>query len=169
MILLVSGSTNSESTNRRLLDAIKRHFITYEFSLSLELSLLPLFRVEDDNKRHSEIVLKWREQVAASKAIIISSPAYLKNIPAALKNAFEWLKSSGEMAHKAVFVITFTPHSPRGAEALQSIIWSLQALEARIVGKCQLYQTDLVLDHSGRLNGAVAIEWIEEALKMLTA
>lgn len=112
--------------------------------------------------------MQWRAQVAASRCVIISTPEYLHNIPAVLKNGLEWLKSTGELHSKPVLPITFTPHPPRGEDAMMSLRKSLQALEARIAVELPLYQHTLPKnpDGSWRLEGEV-LEWLATALEML--
>ena len=78
-----------------------------------------------------------------SDAVIITTPEYIHNLPALLKNALEWLTTSGELAQKRVLAMTFTPHSPRGEKAMQSLLWSLQALDANVVVQLPLYQNEI--------------------------
>ena len=112
-----------------------------------------MFMAEDDHGPWPEDVIAWRGAVAAADAVIICTPAYLLNVPAVLKNALEWLTTSGELYNKPVLALTYTPAEPRGEEALQSLIWSLQALRARVIGQCQLFQNTLIAGMEGQLDG----------------
>lgn len=143
-VLCCCGSIRASSSNYRLLQSIQHSFPQYEWRY-FPLGRLPMFQPELDQAPWPEPVLSWRQEVERAKAVIVSTPAYLENIPAAVKNALEWLTTSGELAGKPVLPITFSPHPPRGQTAMQSMCWSLQALEARIIGQLPLYQNELEL------------------------
>ena len=102
-------------------------------------------------------------------AIIISTPAYLLNIPAMLKNALEWLTTSGELEGKRVLPITFTPHPPRGERAMQSLIWSLQALNAHVVTKLALFQSEVKFSDGGEILDVETRDILREAIRLLTS
>lgn len=167
-ILSVSGSPRAESSNIQLLEAIHSHF---RFSGSVHPSLinLPLFDPILDQHPWPDLILKWRNTVKKADAIIISTPVYLYNIPAVLKNALEWLTTSGEMDGKPVLPITYTPYAPRGEKSMQSLLWSLTALNARIVTSLPLYKMELEIDDKGKLKGAESLEMLESAITLLNS
>ena len=168
MILQVNGSTGAQSSNGALLEAIRAEFPHLVFQKSINLGLLPLFAATNDRPPYNPSVLEWKSQVLRAHALLICTPAYLENIPAALKNAFEWLKSSGELDAKAVLAMTYTPHPPRGERALRSMLWSLQALNARVVAQLPLFANELSINNSGRLRGTESITMLKEGLQLLT-
>lgn len=142
-ILTLSGSSRSNSSNVQLLESLswlmpKKSFLYYR-----SLHLLPLFQAEQDAAPWSAEVIAFRKAVAVADAVIISTPEYIHNMPAQLKNALEWLTSSGELVGKAVLPITYTPHEPRGERAMQSLLWCLEALDARVVTSLSLYQNSI--------------------------
>lgn len=167
-VLCISGSAASPSSNARLLEAMAVSFPEKGLTLDHLLRKLPLYKPELDKAPLPEIAEQWRSQVAAARAVIISTPEYLHNIPAVLKNGLEWLKSSGELYSKPVLPITFTPHPPRGEHAMESLRKSLLALEARIVVELPLYQNAIPKNPDGscRLEGEV-LEWLEAGMEML--
>ncbi len=168
MIVLISGSSSAQSSNTRLLKAIAVRFRNLDFTLAKDLGSLPVFTVQKDRAPWPEEVASWRSLIGNASHVIISTPAYLQNIPAVLKNALEWLTTSGELHDKPVLAMTYTPVEPRGAEAMQSLLWSLTALNARVVAQCALYQTDVQIDKMEMLIGDEGILMIEEALGLLT-
>lgn len=159
-ILTISGSAREDSLNVRLLEALPVLFPKYNFQYYPAIGDLPLFKAPLDQHPWPPAVLNWRAAVAACDALMITSPEYLHNLPALIKNALEWLTSSGELLQKRVLPITFTPHPPRGEKAMQSLLWSLTALDARIVGQLDLYQSAIQFE-----NGVIQME--EESLEML--
>ena len=108
-----------------------------------------------------------REALADATGVIISTPAYLHNLPGVLKNALDWLASSGELYDKPTLVFTLTPTAPRGERARQSLLWSLEALNARVVAEAGLYQSELQLQEGKIVPGSPYRELLEEALRLL--
>lgn len=167
MILTISGSAQLSSTNTNLLKALSNLLPDKTFVHYAELINLPLFQVEKNQSPFPDEVLKWREVVKSADAVIISTPEYVHNIPAVLKNALEWLTASGELHEKKVLAITYVPASPRGEHAMQSLVWSLQAMKATVVATLPLYQTGLsVVD--GKIAGKEEdVELLKEAIGLL--
>ena len=140
-ILMISGSSRADSLNVTLLKELPQRFKKHKFQF-FDISELPLFTDQGDGLHYPKVVMEWRHAIEATDLLMICTPEYIHNIPAALKNALEWITQSGELAFKQVLPITYTPSPPRGEKAIQSLLWSLQALDARIVGQLDLYQSD---------------------------
>ncbi|NNF35401.1 MAG: NAD(P)H-dependent oxidoreductase [Saprospiraceae bacterium] len=168
-IIALSGSSRPDSSNEMFLKAIKFLCPQQQVIYYNVIHDLPLFRPEKDRYPWPDKVLSWRTEIQLADAVIISTPEYIHNIPAALKNAMEWLTSSGEMMDKRVLPITFTPHPPRGEKAMQSLLWSLTALKARIVTQLPLYQSEVDFDSNGRIINEEIREILEEAILMLVS
>lgn len=166
-ILLISGSSRTSSSNTKLLNGIVQLFPKVNCTIYGKLDQLPLFKAEDDKFPWPKSVIDWREKLSATDAVIISTPEYLHNIPALLKNAFEWIATSGELVGKPVLPITFTPQEPRGEKAMESLCWSLGALDARIVVQLPLFQNQVQFDEDHSLNKNESYEMLEEAMNLL--
>ena len=167
-ILLVNGSSRVDGSNARLLQGIVQHFSAKDFTLASDLSMLPLFNANDSIAPLSYNIKEWKNAVSSHEAIVISTPVYIHNIPAVLKNALEWTTASGEFCGKPILPITYTPHAPRGEKAMQSLLWSLQALDTNIVASLHLYKNEISTDDLGHLQGDQnTIDLLGEALKLL--
>jgi len=166
-ILTISGSSRSESSNAKLLDALPKLFPADSISRYTTLDQLPVFAAQLDRHPWPEGVLRWREALQDADAVIICTPEYLHNLPAQIKNALEWLASSGELVQKRVAAITFTPNPPRGEKAMQSLRWSLQALDARVEIELDLYQKELSFDADGAILEEDAVSILEEMMLVL--
>ena len=166
-VLTISGSTRAASSNTALLDAFPQFFPEVSFERYKTIHQLPLFQVALDAAPWPPTVVEWRQSLQLADAIIICTPAYLYNIPAILKNALEWTSTSGELANKPVLALTFTPHPPRGEKAMQSLLWTLQALNARVVGSLALYQQGIQLSEGKLVTDEETRELLEEAIKLL--
>lgn len=165
-ILCISGSSREESSNIHFLKLLSDEFPDKLIRYSHIIHDLPLFRPENDTSVVTEIVQTWRNLVKESNAVIISTPEYLYNLPASIKNALEWLTTSGELDGKKVLPITFTPHAPRGENAMIALLWSLNALNANVVVQLPLYKLDLYTED--KLFKKEEQELLKEALKLLT-
>ncbi len=166
-IITISGSSRSGSSNITLLKSLELIAPAHDFRHYPEIIRLPLFQAENDVPPWNEEVIKWRLAVEKADAVIISTTEYLHNIPAVLKNALEWLTTSGEMMNKRVLPIAFTPHPPRGEKAMQSLIGSLSALNARIVTQLPLYQSEIEFDKKGLILNYEIREILIEAISLL--
>ncbi|MFK8162639.1 MAG: NADPH-dependent FMN reductase [Lewinella sp.] len=150
MLLLVSGSPHPDSANTRFLTGIGK-LSGKTCVVASYLPDLPIFQPNRDRAPWPETVLRWRKDLAIADAVIISTPAYLHNLPGVLKNALDWLASSGEFDAKPTLVFTFTPSPPRGDRARQSLLWSLDALNARVVAESAFYQQQVNFTDEGEI------------------
>lgn len=166
LLCTISGSARPDSSNRRLLNALPTLLPQHEV-IGGRIHALPLFLDGQDHAPWPVEVLAWRAALQRCDAVVVSTPAYLHNMPASLKNALEWIASSGELVDKPVLPITLTPHPPRGDRAMQSLCWSLQALNARVVTQLSLYNRDLSYDIKGVLEPSEGQELLSAALHIL--
>ncbi len=140
-VVTFSGSPRQSSSNSKLLHKISalRNDIDWQFT---DLpSRLSLYFPQRNVSPWPNEVIEWRQLIKEADAIVISTPEYLHNLPANLKNALEWLTTSGKLMSKPVLPITFTPHPPRGEKAMKSLLWSLEALDVRVIASLDLYQS----------------------------
>src|SRR5690554_2547391 len=143
-IFAISGSASEKGSNYFLLEAMKVLFEgEHEIHIFDALADFPLFSPKRLEHEIPEIVKDFKKQVLLDDAIIISTPEYTHNIPAVLKNMIEWCTHSGEFSDKKIIPITFTPHEPRGEYAMQSLLFSLNAIEANVIVQIPLYKTDV--------------------------
>lgn len=163
----ISGSSRVESRNIRLLETLSTIGSQHDFVRLAIIEQLPMFKVELDCHPLPPAVLAWREALTKVDALIICTPEYLHNLPALVKNALEWLVTSGELVGKPVLPITFTPNPPRGERTMQSLTWSLQALDAKIVTQLSLYQKDIVVNELGEIEEGEAVNWLKTAIELL--
>lgn len=143
-IYAISGSASMDSSNRKLLVALLSEFKDFSFDIDIQLIRMPLYTPERDHITAHEAVVEFRNHITQADIIMISTPEYLHNIPAVLKNGLEWLKTHGELYDKKIIAITYTPHPPRGIDAMQSMLNSLRALNARILLELSLYQSEII-------------------------
>jgi len=164
-ILTISGSARKNGNNHRLLKQLPRWFPNHQFS-HFEISRLPLFTDEEDTSDFPNTVIHWKEALKECDALIICTPEYIHNIPAALKNALEWVYASGELANKKVLPIVLTPKPPRGEKAMQSLLFSLKALDSNPVTSLNLFQEEIQKNSTSSEKNET-IELLQAAFELL--
>jgi NAD(P)H-dependent FMN reductase len=164
-VLLVNGSAHSNGANFLLMHTLSNRY-SHQLATKVfnELHLFPLFAPGAKDNVH---VQNWKQEILNADAIIISTPAYLDNVPAVLKNALEWITESGELYDKKVIPITFTPHQPRGEFVMQSLLKSLQSLNANIAMELCLYQNEQAFLNGNLVLNEQAREMFDEMILWL--
>jgi NAD(P)H-dependent FMN reductase len=95
---------------------------------------LPHFNPDLEAGAVPESVLRWRQVLAASDAVLIASPEYGFSLPGVLKNAIDWVIGSGELEKKVVAITAAVPGPERGRRGLHALREALSAVRASIVG-----------------------------------
>ena len=143
-ILGIVGSAAKNSSNRKMLEAIKSLVKDQtDVVINDDLRNFPLFTPEALSRDLPQSIVQFKHQITSSDAVIIVTPEYTHNIPAVLKNALEWITASEELSTQKVLPITFTPHEPRGKYAMESLCNSLVTMDARIVSQLPLYRNEV--------------------------
>ena len=163
-VLMLCGSARPDSSNRKLLEALPGLSGSIEF-VFFDIHQLPLFTDRPESST-PEAVYSFRGVLRDTQGLIIATPEYAHNMPAALKNALEWIVASGELHNKKVLPITLTPHAPRGEKCMQSLCWTLLAMDAIIVAQLPLYKTDLIYQPDGTIGDCPAKEMLVGALEL---
>lgn len=127
-ILAISGSLRAASTNARVLEAAARLAPTsVDVVLYDGLETLPYFNPDVEARGLPPSVARWRAQVGAADAVLISSPEYAHGVPGALKNALDWLVGGPELYQKPVGLLNPSPRSTHAHGALVEILTTMAA------------------------------------------
>lgn len=124
-VLMISGSTRANSTNAAALNYIRRSAPPgYIGMLYQGLSELPAFNPDLDDDTLPSAVASLRDAIAASDAVVISTPEYAGTLPGSLKNLLDWTVGGGEMSGKPVAWINVAAQGRgRGAvDTLESVL-----------------------------------------------
>jgi len=134
-ILAISGSLQAQSKNLALLTAAATvappgvDVVVFD-----GIRDLPHFNPDIEAMSVPESVLRWRQALAASDAVLIASPEYGFSLPGVLKNAIDWVIGSGELEGKVVAITAAVPEPERGRRGLHALRETLSAVRASIVG-----------------------------------
>ncbi|MTB65002.1 NADPH-dependent FMN reductase [Streptococcus sp. zg-86] len=88
--IAIVGTNSAQSTNRKLLQYIQKHFADVAEIELIEIKDIPLFN-KPANKTVPPIVTEIAEKIAAADGVIIGTPEYDHSIPAVLMSALAWL------------------------------------------------------------------------------
>jgi NAD(P)H-dependent FMN reductase len=134
-ILAVCGSLQAKSENLSLLNVASAMVpLGVELVLFDGLRDLPYFSPDIEASGVPESVLRWRQALVESDAVLVASPEYGFSLPGALKNAIDWVIGSGELEGKVVAITAAVPGPERGRRGLQALRDTLSAVRATIVG-----------------------------------
>lgn len=84
------GTNSDKSTNRQLLQFMKKHFSEKATIEIVEIRDLPLFNKPED-KTLPSLVKEIAEKIEQADGVIISTPEYDHAVPASLMSALNWL------------------------------------------------------------------------------
>jgi len=122
------GSLRARSSNRAMLEAYARLCAdAAELKIYEGLAGLPHFNPDDDREELAASVTDLRTQIAASDAIVISTPEYAHGLPGSLKNALDWLVSDPAFAGKPVVLISAERGSTWAIDSLREILRTMSA------------------------------------------
>jgi len=165
-ILTISGSTRTGSKNQQLLNYLPKVAPQHEFQ-NYFIKELPLFHPDIELDAVPQSVNQFKKLVHESDVVLFSTPTYLHNLPAVLKNALEWLTKSGELDQKKVIAMTYTPNPPRGEKSMQSLLWSLTAMNANVLTSLELHHTEISFDEQGIVVLTDGEDILKEVMKLI--
>ncbi len=122
-VLAISGSLRAASSNTAVLQVAARVApVGLEVEVYGGIDRLPYFNPdldrEFDDPALPQAVKALRGAIAASDALLLSSPEYAHGVSGMMKNALDWLVGGPEMVGKLVGVINTAPHATHAHAAL---------------------------------------------------
>jgi chromate reductase, NAD(P)H dehydrogenase (quinone) len=164
-ILAVSGSLRTASSNTGVVraaaslapDGVKVRIFD-------ALADIPHFNPDLDGDNPPPAVARFRAELNACDAVLISSPEYAHGVPGTLKNALDWVVGSGELIAKPLALINA---SPRSTHAQASLTETLTTMSATVIA-----DASITLPLSGRsldAHGIAADPDLAGALRLAVA
>jgi chromate reductase, NAD(P)H dehydrogenase (quinone) len=166
-ILAISGSLRRLSSNTALVQAATALAPDgVEVCACTLLAELPHFNPDLEGDQLPAAVARFRSELEACAAVLISSPEYAHGVPGALKNALDWIVGSGELVGKPVALINA---SPRSTHAQASLAETLRVMSADLVDAASIAVplAGLRLDAAGIAADADLSSAIRSALSAL--
>src|SRR5262245_6436028 len=127
-VLLISGSTKTNSTSHTILATIAAGMDErFEFTLFGGIDTLPHFNPDLDNESVPTEVSKFRDQIQRSDGVLFCTPEYVFSLPGSLKNAIEWCVSTTVFSNKPVAIIVAAANGVKALESLELIMTTIEA------------------------------------------
>lgn len=139
------GTNSDNSTNRKLLQFMQKHFSDKVSIELMEIRDFPLFNKPEADQL-PEVVKDAAEKISQSDGVIISTPEYDHSIPAALTNALNWLSYGIYPFVDKPVMITGASYGTLGSSRAQSHLRQIldsPELKARIMPS-----SEFLLGHS---------------------
>ena len=138
------GTNSKRSTNRQLLQYMKKHFADKAEIELIEIKDWPVFNKPADKKLPEE-VLAIADKIKAADGVIIGTPEYDHSIPAVLMNALAWLSYGIFPLLNKPVMITGASYGTLGASRAQ--LQLRQILNAPEI-KANVLPDEFLLSHS---------------------
>ena len=109
--------------------------------LGIQAAELPLYNADEDGPGCPDAVHAFRQSIATSHALIISTPEYNHGIPGVLKNALDWASRPygvSVLTGKPVLVISSSPAFTGGVRAHAQVNETLLSVQAVLVSGPQV-------------------------------
>lgn len=131
----IVGTNSDNSTNRLLLQFIKKHFANKADIEICEIKNIEAFNKPND-KKVPNTVQKLADKITEADGVIISTPEYNHSIPAILKSTLEWLSYTTQPLIDKPVMITGASYGRLGSSRSQAHLRQIldaPELKARIM------------------------------------
>ena len=157
-VAIVVGSLRKDSFNRAVAQAIAK-LAPDDFTFKeVSIAALPLYN-QDADGHEEEAVLRFRQEIAASDAVLFATPEYNRSVPGVLKNALDqgsrpWGKSV--WPGKPAAIIGVSPGAMGTALAQQHLKSILSFLNMPTLCQPEIYLQfkEGLLDKNGNIGEA---------------
>ncbi|KFN93187.1 fumarate reductase flavoprotein subunit [Tetragenococcus muriaticus PMC-11-5] len=165
-IVGITGSTSERSTNRKLLQFMKKHFSKNIQMEIFDVKGFPAFNEPEERIAPMEIQ-GLSDKIEAADGVIISTPEYDHSVPAALKSLIEWLSYTTKPLVDKPVMITGASHGSLGSSRAQAHLRQIldaPEVKARIMPSAEflLGQSLQAFDEEGNLNDKEKIAELED-------
>lgn len=117
--LAIVGTNSDVSTNRMLLQFMKKHFSNVADIELYEIKDLPAFNEPEDSDV-PEKVEELSDKILKADGVIIATPEYDHAIPAVLKSALEWISYTSQALIDKPVLIVGASHGILGSSRAQT-------------------------------------------------
>jgi len=154
-IVAFTGSLRRDSYNKAALGAAKE-LLPENASLEiLDISQIPFFNEDIEFVGTPQVVLDFKEKLAAADAILISTPEYNYSIPPALKNALDWASRGTDLPlnGKPLAIMSASPSMFGGARVQYHLRQVCVGLNLLPINKPEVFiaKADKKFDLDGKL------------------
>lgn len=143
--IAIVGSNSKNSTNRKLLQFMQKHFSKEADIELVEIKDLPIFK-KSPEKTVPEYAIQVANKVEAADGVIIGTPEYDHSIPAALSSALAWLSYGQHPFVDKPVMITGASYGSLGSSRAQAQL--RQILDSPEIKARIMPSSEFLLGHS---------------------
>ncbi len=135
-LLGIAGSLRAQSFSKALLEALAAASADRAEYVYADIGVIPHFDQDVYTECVPAAAMRFREQIATSHGLIISSPEYNHGMPSVLKNAIEWASrphNASPLKGKPVLIMTSSVAYTGGVRAQHEIREAVTSALARNV------------------------------------
>lgn len=167
--LAIAGTNSEVSTNRMLLQFMKKHFSGQAEIELYEIKDLPAF-MEPEDSYVPEKVAELSDKILKADGVIIATPEYDHAIPAVLKSALEWISYTSQALTDKPVLIVGASHGTLGSSRAQAHLKQIldsPELAARIMPSSEflLGKSQAAFDGAGNLIYQDKVSELEEIFR----
>lgn len=167
--LAIAGTNSEVSTNRMLLQFMKKHFSGQAEIELYEIKDLPAF-MEPEDSYVPEKVAELSDKILKADGVIIATPEYDHAIPAVLKSALEWISYTSQALTDKPVLIVGASHGTLGSSRAQAHLKQIldsPELAARIMPSSEflLGKSQAAFDGAGNLIYPDKVSELEEIFR----
>lgn len=165
----IVGTNSDNSTNRKLLQFIQKHFADKVTIEVCEIKDIPAFN-KPDNRDVPEELQILSDKIGAADGVIISTPEYNHSIPAILKNLFEWCSYTTRPFIDKPVMITGASYGKLGSSRAQAHLRQIldsPEIKARIMPSSEFLVGNSLqaFDNKGKLKDEGLIEELDRIIE----
>lgn len=165
----IVGTNSDNSTNRKLLQFIQKHFADKVTIEVCEIKDIPAFN-KPDNRDVPEELQILSDKIGAADGVIISTPEYNHSIPAILKNLFEWCSYTTRPFIDKPVMITGASYGKLGSSRAQAHLRQIldsPEIKARIMPSSEFLVGNSLqaFDNKGKLKDAGLVEELDRIIE----
>lgn len=167
-ILAISGSTRKNSSNEKILLAIRELYKEeLEVDIFSDIDRLPYFNPDLENVDLPSLVSDFRDLIKNSDGVIICTPEYVFSLPGCLKNALEWTVASTVFTSKPFAYIVASALGEKAFESLDLIMKTLIQEEIPETSKLLIQGGRSKFNQSGEMSDEKILSEIKGVVRSL--
>ncbi|MEO5901794.1 MAG: NADPH-dependent FMN reductase [Ilumatobacteraceae bacterium] len=167
-ILLICGSLQSGSANRRALEVIGGHLerLGIDVDEADEIAAIPAFNPEIDESEATGVA-SFLRRIAGSDSVVIAAPEYAGALAGAIKNALDWVVGAGHLYGKPVVVLS--SGTTGGVNARHDLVRTLSWQGAHVIGSLGIAAPRTKSAADGRFTDPVTLDELAELAVLAAA
>jgi NAD(P)H-dependent FMN reductase len=167
-ILLICGSLQEASANRRALDVVRSHLERLDIDVDEadEIAMIPAFNPELEDG-DAPGVQSFLRRILECDSVVIAAPEYAGALAGGIKNALDWVVGAGHFYAKPVVVLS--TGTTGGVNARHDLVRTLSWQGAHVIGSLGIAAPRTKSAADGLFTDRVTLDELEEIAVLAAA